>query len=51
MMVKWGKHEEKHYLNLAKVGVVGSNPIARSNNFNDLVGNWCSLHRAKLAHS
>ena len=37
--------------NLAKVGVVGSNPIARSNNFNDLVGNWCSLHRAKLAHS
>ena len=32
-----GKRREKCYLNLAKVGVEGSNPFARSNNFNGLV--------------
>ncbi len=32
-----GKHEKIYYLNLAKVGVEGSNPFARSNFFPQFV--------------
>jgi hypothetical protein len=44
-----GHHRMTH--EIAKVGVEGSNPFARSNGFNDLDRNRCSVPRLKLAHS